>query len=93
MLQELGYLKVACLRHIRYFGVLLWNEIAVDWLSVAMWFGICSCYGARMWRHSLVRPLFVVKTMWFGIPDFCNVEEEWVGHSVKDHEVRDGNDV
>ena len=93
MLQELGYLKVACLRHKRYFGVLLWNEIAVDWLSVAMWFGICSCYGARMWRHGLVRPLFVVKTMWFGIPDFCNVEEEWVGHSVKDHEVRDGNDV
>ena len=93
MLQELGYLKVACLRHIRYFGVLLWNEIAVDWLSVAMWFGICSCYGARMWRHGLVRPLFVVKTMWFGIPNFCNVEEEWVGHSVKDHEVRDGNDV
>ena len=39
MLQEINYLKVACLSHIRYHGVLLWNEIAVDWLSMAMWFG------------------------------------------------------
>ena len=36
MLQELGYLKVVCLSHIMYHSVLLWNEIAVDWLSVAM---------------------------------------------------------
>ena len=30
-MQELGYLKVAYLSHIRYHGVLLCNEIAVDW--------------------------------------------------------------
>ena len=36
ILQELGYLKVASLSHIRYHGVLLWNEMAVDWLSVAI---------------------------------------------------------
>ena len=41
----------------------------------------------------LVRPLFVAQTTWFGIPDFCNVEGEWVGHGVKGHEVRDGNGV
>ena len=92
-LQEFGYLKVACLSHIRYHGVLLWNEIAVDWLSVAMWFGACSCLGAGMRTRGLVRPLFVAKTTWFGTPDFCNAEEEWVEHGVKDHEVHDGNDV
>ena len=77
-MRELGYLKVECLSHIRYRGVLLWNEIAVDWLSVAMWFGACSCLRAGMQKHHLVRPLFVAKSMWFGIQDFCNVEEEWV---------------
>ena len=79
--------------HIRYHGVLLWNEIAVDWLSVAMWFGTCSCFGAGMQTRGLVRPLFVAKTTWLGIPDFSNAEEEWVGHGVKDYEVHDGNDV
>ena len=38
-------------------------------------------------------PLFVVKTSWFGILDLCNREEEWMGHGVDVHEVRDGNDV
>ena len=92
-LQELGYLKVACLSHIRYHGVLLWNEIAVDWLNVAMWFGAYSCLSAGMPTRGFIRPLFVAKTTWFGIPDFCNVEEEWVEHGVNDHEVRNGNDV
>ena len=41
----------------------------------------------------LVRPLFVAKTTWFGIPDFCSAEEKWMGNGVKDHEVRDSNDV
>ena len=89
MLQEVGYLKVAYLSHIRYHGVLLWNKMEVDWLSVAMWFGTCSCLGARMCTHSLVPPLFEVKPKWFGIPNFCNVEEEWEGHG----EVCDSNDV
>ena len=93
ILQELGYLKVASLSHIRYHGVLLWNEMAVDWLSVAIWFGIYSCLGVRMRTRGLVRPLFVAKTTWFGIPDFFNAEEKWVGHGAKDHEVREGNDV
>ena len=92
-LRELGYLKVECLSHIRYRGVLLWNEIRVDWLSVAMWFGACSCLSAGMPTRALVRPLFVAKTTWFGIPDFCNAEEEWEGHGVKYHEVCNGNDV
>ena len=46
-----------------------------------------------MWTRGLVRPVFVVKTTWFGIPEFSNAEEEWVVHGVKDQEVRDGNDV
>ena len=91
-MQELGYLKVECLSHIRYHGVLLWNENAVDCLSVTMGFGACNCLGAGMWTLGLVRPLFVAKATWFGVPDFCNVEEEWVGHSAKDHQVRNGND-
>ena len=35
----------------------------------------------------------MAQTTWFGIPDFCNAEGEWVEHGVKDHEVRDGNGV
>ena len=77
-MRELGYLKVECLGHIRYHGVLLWNEIAFDWLSVAMGFGASSYLRVGMRIHGLVRPLSVAKTMWFSIPDFCNAEEEWV---------------
>ena len=43
--------------------------------------------------RGLVCPLFVAKARWFGIPDFCNVEEKWVQNGVVDHEVRDGNGV
>ena len=46
-----------------------------------------------MRTSGLVRLLFVAKFTWFGIPDFCNAEEEWVRHSVEDHEVSDGNDI
>ena len=46
-----------------------------------------------MRTRGLVHPLFVAKSTWFDIPNFYNVEEESVGHDVKDHEVRDGNDV
>ena len=74
-----------CLSHIKYRGVLLWNEIAVDWLSVAMWFGASSGLSAGMRTRGLVRPLFVARTTWFGMPDFGNVEVEWVGHGVNDH--------
>ena len=35
----------------------------------------------------------MAKTTWFGIPDFSSAEEEWVGCSIKDHEVRNGNDM
>ena len=92
-MQELSYLKVVYLRNIRYHGILLWNKIALDWLSVTKWFGTYSCLGTRMRTRGSAYPLFVAKTTWFGIPDFCNAEEEWVGHGVKDHEVHDGNDV
>ena len=84
---------MACLSHIRYHGVLLWNEIAVDWLSVAMWFGAFSRLSAGLRTRGLVLPLFVAKTTWFGIPDFCNAKEEWVGHGVNNQDVCNGNDV
>ena len=74
-MQERGFLKVAYLNHIRRHGVLLRNEISVDWLSVARWFGTYNCLGERMRTRGLVRPLFVGKTTWFSIPGFCNVEE------------------
>ena len=92
-MRELGYLKVEFLTHIMYRGVLLWNEIAVDWLSMAMWFGACSCLSTGMRTRGLVRLLFVAKTTWFGIHDFCNAEKEWVGHGVNDHEVPNDNDI
>ena len=48
---------------------------------------------ARMWTRGLVCPLFVTKTMWFGIPYFCDAEEEWVEHGVEDHEVCNSKDI
>ena len=44
--------------------------------------------------HVVSIPLFVTKakTTWFGIPNFCNAEEEWVGHGVGDLKVSDSND-
>ena len=79
--------------HIRYHGVLLWNEIIVDWLGVGTWFGTFHSHSARMWACGLVRPLFVVQTTWFGIPNVCDAKGEWIEHGIEDHEVRDGNDV
>ena len=67
----------------------MWNEVAVDWFSVVMRFGTLSSLSVRMQTCGLVCPLFVAQTTWFGIPDFWNVEGEWVGHGVEDHEVRD----
>ena len=69
----------------------MWNEIAVDWFSVAIWFGTFSFLTVRMGTCGLVRPLLVAQTTWFGIPYFCNMEGEWVGHGVEDHEGRDSN--
>ena len=48
-----------------------------------MWFGILH-FLARRCTGCLVRPLFVVKIMWFGIPNFCDAEGEWVKHGVED---------
>ena len=92
-MQELCYLKCDVFEPYKYHGVLLWNEIAVDWLRLAIWFGPFSCLGARMRARGLVCPLFVAKATWYRIPNFCNVEEKLVGHCVEYHEVRDGNDV
>ena len=58
-----------------------------------MWFGASSCLSVGMRIRGLVSPLFVAKTTWFGILDFCNAEEEWVRHGVNDHEVHNGNNV
>ena len=60
---------------------------------MATWFGAFKYLGARMQTRGLIRPLFVAQTTWFGISDFRNAEGEWVGHGVKDHEVRNGNAV
>ena len=47
ILWELIYLKsVSRLSHRRYHGVLLWNGVTIDWLSVDTWFGICSAHDA-----------------------------------------------
>ena len=43
--------------------------------------------GPRMRAHGLVRPLFVVQSTWFGIPDVCDAKREWAEHGIKDHEV------
>ena len=67
--------------------------MAVDWFSAVMWFGTLSSVSVRMSTRSLVHPLFVAQTTWFGIPDVCNAEGEWMGHGVEDHEVRDGNGI
>ena len=79
--------------HIEYHGVLLWNEITVDWLIMGMQFGILSFLGARMRSHGLVRPLFLVQTWWFGIPDVCNAKGECLEHGIDELEVPDDKDV
>ena len=58
-----------------------------------MWFGACSCLSVGMRKRGLVCPLFVAKTTWFGILNFCKAEEEWVGHDVNEHEVRNSYNV
>ena len=58
-----------------------------------MWFGTFSSLGATMWTRCLVRLLFVARTAWLRISDFCNVRGEWVGHGVEDHGVRDSHDI
>ena len=63
--------------HIRYHGVLLWNGVAGDWLSVGTWFGICCAPGAKMQARGLVYPLFVARTTWFGVSTVCSVKESW----------------
>ena len=54
----------------------MWNEIAIDWFIMAMWFGTSSSLSVRMRARGLVRPLFVAQTTWFGVPDLCNAEGE-----------------
>ena len=58
-----------------------------------MWFGACSCLSTGMRKRGLVCPLFVAKTTWIGILNFCKAEEEWVGHDVNDHEMRNSYNV
>ena len=53
-----------------YHGILLRNDVAVDWLSVGRWYyGTLSAPGARMRERDLVYLLFVAKTIWFGMPN------------------------
>ena len=74
--------------HIRYHGVLLWNGIAGDCLSLGKWVGKCCAPGARMRARGLVYPLFVAQTTQFGMPHICSAKGEWVEHGVKCHEIR-----
>ena len=71
----------------------MWNDVTVGWSSVCTWFGACSAPGARMWACSLVYPMFVAQTTWFGMSDVCSAKGEWVEHGIGGHEVRDSNNV
>ena len=79
--------------HIRYHGVLLWNDVTIDWLSVGTWFDTFSAPDVRMWRRGLVYLLFVAQTIWFGMPNVCSTKEEWVQHHFENHEVCNNNDT
>ena len=79
--------------HVRYYGILLWNGVAGDWLSVGMWFGTCYAPGARIRVRGLVYPLFVAQTTCFGMLDVCSTKGEWVEHGVECHEICDGINV
>ena len=79
--------------HIRYHGVLLWNGVAGDWLSMGTWFGTCCVLAQECGPRSLVYPLFVARTTCFGMPDVSSAKGEWVEHGVECHEIRDGINV
>ena len=84
---------VVQLSHIKYHVVFLWNDVVSYWLSVGTWFGKCCAPGARKWVRGLVYPLFVARTTWFGLPEVPSAKEEWAGHGVECHEIRDGINV
>ena len=79
--------------HIRYHGVLLWNGVAGNWLSVGTWFGTCCAPGAKMWVRALIYPLVVAQTTWFGMPAVCSAKGEWVEHGVECHEIRNSINI
>ena len=87
------WLRMEWLSHIRYHGVLLWNDVTIDWLSVGTWFDTFSAPDVRMWRHGLVYLLFVAQTIRFGMPNVCSTKEEWVQHHIENHEVCNNNDT
>ena len=80
--------------HTRDHGVVLWNCVTVDWLSVGMWFGTYSACGVTMWPHGLVYSLLLFSpshVVWYAL---CLYRKgEWVEHSVASHELRDDNNV
>ena len=76
--------------HIRHHGVLLWNGVAGDWLSMDMWLGTCCAPGERMRARGLLYPLLVARTTRFGIPAVCSRKGEWVEHGVQCHEIHGG---
>ena len=79
--------------YIRYHGVLLWNDIKINWSKVGTWFGACSVLAARMRARGLVHPLFVAQTTWLGMPDVCSAKGDWVERSVNGHEIGNCNKV
>ena len=93
MLQELCYLKGDVFEPCRYHGVLFWNDVTVDWLSVGTLFDTFIATGVRMRAHGLIYPLFVSQEMWFGMLYVCSAKGEWVEHGIEEHEVRDDNNL
>ena len=51
--------------HIRYHGVLLWNDVAIDGLIVGTKFGTFSAPDARIRTLALLYPPLVAQTMQF----------------------------
>ena len=51
--------------HIRYHGVLLWNDVAVDGLIVGTRFGTFTAPDARIRALALLYPPLVAHTMQF----------------------------
>ena len=70
------------MRHFKYHGVLLWNGVAGDWLSLVgyTWFGTRCAPGTIMQVCGLDYPLFVARATWFAMPDVCSAKGKWMEH-------------
>ena len=81
------------MRHKRYHGVLLWNDVTVDSLSVGTSFGTFSAPGTRLWKRDLIYPLFVAQAMWFGMLNVCSKKAQCMERGIEDYEICNSNKV